>query len=141
MLAVTDALTKREFGGNQSKSKRVKQRVYVPVKATLAEKNTFLSIRMEASMHSGPSGGPRTTSEPESEHTKKPKNHRDLWEKIPDFKPMEFGDILRPCRESEFEKHEGFDKALIYKFINPKSMMDLPQWTWDNIFTYVDEPK
>ena len=68
---------------------------------------------------------------------RKPK--RDLWQKIPDFKPQEFGDILRPCRESEFLEHEGFDKALIYKFINPIGMNDLPKCDWDSIFTFVDE--
>ena len=74
------------------------------------------------------------------EHTKKPKNHKDLWDQIPDFKPMELGNILRPCEEGEFHKHDGFDKTLIYKFIDPKSVMDLPQWKWDSIFIYVDEP-
>jgi hypothetical protein len=74
------------------------------------------------------------------EHTLKPKDHKDLWQKIPDFKPQELGDILRPCRESEFQKHEGFDKALIYKFISPTGLNDVPKWDWDSIFTFVDEP-
>jgi hypothetical protein len=75
------------------------------------------------------------------EHTLKPKNHRDLWQKIPDFTPQELGDIMRPCKESEFEKHEGFDKSLIYKSNNPTGLNDVPKWEWDSIFTLVDKPK
>jgi hypothetical protein len=80
------------------------------------------------------------------EHTKKPTNHRDLWEKIPDFEPMELGEVLRPCREDEFKEHAAsreseFDKALIYKFINPTGLNALPKWDWDSIFTLVDKPK
>ena len=74
------------------------------------------------------------------EHTLKPTDHKDLWEKIPDFTPMELGDILRPCKESEFYIHDGFDKALIYKFINPAGLKDVPRWSWDSIFTFVDLP-
>lgn len=73
------------------------------------------------------------------EHTQKPKDHRDLWLKIPDFKPMELGDILRPCKESEFYIHDGFDKALIYKFINPAGLNGLPKWDWDPIFFLMDD--
>ena len=74
------------------------------------------------------------------EHTLKPKNHRDLWQKIPDFTPQEFGDIMRPCKESEFHKREGFDKSLIHKFNNPAGLKDVPKWDWDRIFTLVNKP-
>jgi len=65
VLAIIDALTRQEFGGNQSKTKRVKQRVYIPVKTIMEHKNTFLSVSVGASMHSGSSSGPRTVSVPE----------------------------------------------------------------------------
>ena len=75
------------------------------------------------------------------EHSLKPKDHKDLWRQIPDFTPMQPGDIMRPCREDEFVSHEGFDKSLISKFIKPSDMNDLPVWTWDSIFgLVVDEP-
>jgi hypothetical protein len=74
------------------------------------------------------------------EHTLKPTDHKDLWQKIPDFKPMAPGDIMRPCKESEFYIHDGFDKALIYKLINPAGLNGLPKWSWDSIFTFVDLP-
>lgn len=66
VLAIIDALSKKEFGGNQSKTKRVKQRVYIPVKTLFKNKNTFLSVSAGTSMHSGPSSGARTASEPEA---------------------------------------------------------------------------
>ena len=53
---------------------------------------------------------------------------------------MEPGDIMRPCRESEFAEREGFEKSLIYKFNNPAGVKDdVPRWDWDQIFTLVDE--
>ena len=74
------------------------------------------------------------------EHKLQPTDHKDLWEKIPDFTPMEPGDIMRPCRESEFAEREGFEKSLIYKFNNPAGVKDdVPRWDWDQIFTLVDE--
>jgi hypothetical protein len=74
------------------------------------------------------------------EHKLKPTDHKDLWEKIPDFTPMEPGDIMRPCREHEFAEREGFEKDLIYKFHNPAGVKDeVPRWDWDQIFTLVDE--
>jgi hypothetical protein len=67
-----------------------------------------------------------------------PKDHKDLWEKIPDFIPMEPGDIMRPCREQEFAEREGFQKDLIYKFHKPEKVEDeVPKWDWDQIFTLV----
>ena len=75
------------------------------------------------------------------EHSLKPKDHKDLWRQIPDFTPMQPGDIMRPCREDEFVSDEGFDKSLICKFIKPSDMNDLPVLTWDSIFgLVVDEP-
>ena len=74
------------------------------------------------------------------ERTLKPTDHQDLWQKIPDFKPMAPGDIMRPCKESEFHKREGFDKSLIHKFNNPAGLKDVPMWDWDRIFTLVNKP-
>ena len=71
------------------------------------------------------------------ERTLKPTDHQDLWQKIPDFKPMAPGDIMRPCKESEFHKREGFDKSLIHKFNNPAGLKDVPKWDWDRIFAGV----
>jgi hypothetical protein len=72
------------------------------------------------------------------EHKLQPTDHKDLWEKIPDFTPMEPGDIMRPCREHEFAEREGFRKDLIYKYHKPAEVEDeLPKWNWDQIFTLV----
>ena len=67
-------------------------------------------------------------------------DHKDLWQKIPNFIPREPGDIMRPCKESEFAEREGFEKSLIYKFNNPAGVKDdVPMWNWDEIFTLVDD--
>ena len=71
------------------------------------------------------------------EKTLNPKNHRDLWNKIPDFTPMNPEDILRPCEEHEFNIHEGFDKSKVMKFKNTAGLKDFPKWEWDQIFAVV----
>ena len=63
-----------------------------------------------------------------------PKNHRDLWEKIPDFTPMDPQEILRPVKPHELAITEGFDVSLVSKFVNVDGLKKIPKWEWDQIF-------
>ena len=65
----------------------------------------------------------------------KPKNHRDLWEKIPDFTPMDPQEILRPVKPHELAITEGFDVSLVSKFVNVDGLKKVPKWDWDQIFS------
>ena len=65
----------------------------------------------------------------------KPKNHRDLWEKIPDFTPIDPKEILRPVKPHELAITEGFDVSLVSKFVNVDGLKKVPKWDWDQIFS------
>ena len=70
-----------------------------------------------------------------------PKDHMDLWRMIPDFKPIDPKDILRPVRPQEIAKEaigEGFDISTVSKFVDVQGLKELPKWDWDQIFTLLD---
>ena len=67
-----------------------------------------------------------------------PKNHRDLWRQIPDFKPIGPKDILRPVEKSELAIKEGFDMTTVSKFVNVQGLKEVPRWKWDQIFSLID---
>ena len=69
------------------------------------------------------------------EKTLNPKDHMDLWERIPDFKPMDPKDLLRPIEQHELTIKEGFDIRLVSKFVNVEGLKAVPKWGWDQIFT------
>ena len=71
----------------------------------------------------------------------RPKDHMDLWRMIPDFKPIDPKDILRPVRPQEIAKQaigEGFDISTVSKFVDVQGLKELPKWDWDQIFTLLD---
>eukprot|EP00959_Pyramimonas_sp_CCMP1952_P134841 2821739-Pyramimonas_sp.AAC.1 len=47
-----------------------------------------------------------------------PKNRNDLWQKIPDFTPIDPRDILRPVEKHELAITEGLDMSTVSKFVN-----------------------
>lgn len=68
-----------------------------------------------------------------------PKDHKDLWNKIPDFVPIDSKDILRPIGQHELCELAltipDFDISLILKFLDVKAFQSLPKWEWDQIFS------
>ena len=72
------------------------------------------------------------------EKTLNPKNHRDLWDKIPDFTPMDPREILRPVEEHELATKDGFDIDKVMKFVNVEGLKAVPKWDWDQIFSLLE---
>ena len=67
-----------------------------------------------------------------------PKNHKDLWQKIPDFTPIDPRDILRPVEKHELAITEGFDLSTVSKFVNVQGLKAVPKWDWDQIFSILE---
>ncbi|CAK0853194.1 unnamed protein product [Prorocentrum cordatum] len=67
-----------------------------------------------------------------------PKNHNDLWQKIPDFTPIDPRDILRPVEMHELAITEGFDMGAVSKFANAQRLKAVLKWDWDQIFSLLE---
>ena len=66
-----------------------------------------------------------------------PKNHKDLWDMIPNFQPMDPADILRPVKDHEFnskEQKEAYDPSTVLKFLDADAAEKVPKWKWDSLF-------
>ena len=72
------------------------------------------------------------------EKTLQPKDHLDLWNKIPNFEPIDPETLLRPVQPHELAITEGFDARLVSKFVDVKGLQALPKWDWDQIFSLLD---
>ena len=68
-----------------------------------------------------------------------PKDYNDLWAKIDDVKPIKPDDILRPITKNELKVTEGVDERMVSKFLNVKSLEDLPKWDWDQLLSILGQ--
>ena len=69
------------------------------------------------------------------EKTLQPKEHMDLWRKIPDFTPIDPEAILRPVKDHELAITEGFDRSTVSKFVNVQGLKSVAKWDWDQILS------
>ena len=73
-----------------------------------------------------------------------PKDHKHLWQQIPDFTVIKTDTLLRKCEPDEFWNTPVgavFDRDKIMKFRDDEReiIRQVPKWKWDDIFTYVDK--
>ena len=50
---------------------------------------------------------------------------------------MSPADSLRPIENSELKITEGVDEGMVSKFLNVKSLEDLPKWDWGQLFSII----
>ena len=62
----------------------------------------------------------------------KPATPEELYDRLEQIRPTDFGDLFQPCTQAEVK--EGVDGSYVFKVRSKELLAQVPDLVWDTIF-------